>query len=404
MQKYFYRVKNYSGEMITGELLAESSDDAAEILQAQEYFIIDIESEHKNFWQYFQRAFFKQIKIKDIVLFCYQLSIMLHSGITLQAALHVIDKQIKNKKFKDILDEILVQIQTEKSFSASLALYKDIFPKNLLSLVAVGEISGNLEVILDSIAVYLERDYLAREKLKTAIIYPVILFIVFLITVCVMFVLVLPMFANLLNNLNIPLPFLTKLVLSVGSIVNNYFLVFGVALLIFIMTVKISWQSNNCQIMFYKYLFKLPFLGRLLSELYLMQFCNEFSVMLESGLTIDKSIAVILKNTSVIFFMDILQRAQANVRRGYALSTILSKEDFFPALFMQMLITGEKTGNLGSMMKMSALYYQKDVDLLYNRGIAMVEPAMIIFISLFIGGFAAAMAMPMFEAVSHVPM
>lgn len=92
MQKYFYRVKNYSGEMITGELLAESSDDAAEILQAQEYFIIDIESEHKNFWQYFQRAFFKQIKIKDIVLFCYQLSIMLHSGITLQAALHVIDK------------------------------------------------------------------------------------------------------------------------------------------------------------------------------------------------------------------------------------------------------------------------------------------------------------------------
>lgn len=174
MQKYFYRVKNYSGEMITGELLAESSDDAAEILQAQEYFIIDIESEHKNFWQYFQRAFFKQIKIKDIVLFCYQLSIMLHSGITLQAALHVIDKQIKNKKFKDILDEILVQIQTGKSFSASLALYKDIFPKNLLSLVAVGEISGNLEVILDSIAVYLERDYLAREKLKTAIIYPVI--------------------------------------------------------------------------------------------------------------------------------------------------------------------------------------------------------------------------------------
>lgn len=404
MQKYFYRVKNYSGEMITGELLAESSDDAAEILQAQEYFIIDIESEHKNFWQYFQRAFFKQIKIKDIVLFCYQLSIMLHSGITLQAALHVIDKQIKNKKFKDILDEILVQIQTGKSFSASLALYKDIFPKNLLSLVAVGEISGNLEVILDSIAVYLERDYLAREKLKTAIIYPVILFIVFLITVCVMFVLVLPMFVNLLNNLNIPLPFLTKLVLSVGSIVNNYFLVFGVALLIFIMTVKISWQSNNCQILFYKYLFKLPFLGRLLSELYLMQFCNEFSVMLESGLTIDKSIAVILKNTSVIFFMDILQRAQANVRRGYALSTILSKEDFFPALFMQMLITGEKTGNLGSMMKMSALYYQKDVDLLYNRGIAMVEPAMIIFISLFIGGFAAAMAMPMFEAVSHVPM
>lgn len=298
----------------------------------------------------------------------------------------------------------MVQIQTGKSFSASLALYKDIFPKNLLSLVAVGEISGNLEVILDSIAVYLERDYLAREKLKTAIIYPVILFIVFLITVCVMFVLVLPMFANLLNNLNIPLPFLTKLVLSVGSIVNNYFLVFGVALLIFIMTVKISWQSNNCQILFYKYLFKLPFLGRLLSELYLMQFCNEFSVMLESGLTIDKSIAVILKNTSVIFFMDILQRAQANVRRGYALSTILSKEDFFPALFMQMLITGEKTGNLGSMMKMSALYYQKDVDLLYNRGIAMVEPAMIIFISLFIGGFAAAMAMPMFEAVSHVPM
>lgn len=404
MQKYFYRVKNYSGEMITGELLAESSDDAAEILQAQEYFIIDIESEHKNFWQYFQRAFFKQIKIKDIVLFCYQLSIMLHSGITLQAALHVIDKQIKNKKFKDILDEILVQIQTGKSFSASLALYKDIFPKNLLSLVAVGEISGNLEVILDSIAVYLERDYLAREKLKTAIIYPVILFIVFLITVCVMFVLVLPMFANLLNNLNIPLPFLTKLVLSVGSIVNNYFLVFGVVLLIFIMTVKISWQSNNCQILFYKYLFKLPFLGRLLSELYLMQFCNEFSVMLESGLTIDKSIAVILKNTSVIFFMDILQRAQANVRRGYALSTILSKEDFFPALFMQRLISGEKTGNLGSMMKMSALYYQKDVDLLYNRGIAMVEPAMIIFISLFIGGFAAAMAMPMFEAVSHVPM
>lgn len=403
MKKYFYCAKDYSGKTFKGNIFAESSDEAAEILRSQKYFLLELKREKKYFQQYFQRYFLYKIKQNDIAIFCRQLSIMLQSGITLKESLDVINTQMKNKKFKNILYEISLQIQTGKNFSDSLIMYRNFFPQSFLALVTVGEASGRLEDVLKKAAEYLERDYTAKEKLKTAAIYPLILILIFFSTACIMFMVVLPIFADLLKNLQIELPFLTRIVLFVGNILKEYSILTGVSFVVLIIIFRLFWQQEKYQVAAYKFFLKIPLFGRLLSELLLLQFCNELAVMLSAGLTIDKSIAIIVDNAPNILIRKILQRTRADIKKGCALSASLSGESFFPPLFMQMLMTGEKSGNLALMMELTAVFYQNDVDLLYKRSIAFVEPCMIVIISIFIGIFVAAVAMPMFEAVSYVP-
>ncbi|MDQ0204190.1 type II secretion system F family protein [Pectinatus haikarae] len=404
MKKYFYCVKDHLGKDIKGSIFAASPDEAAEILRSQNYFLLGLEEEKCSLRQRLKGRFGYIISCNDVAFFCRQLSIMLKSGITVKEALEAINAQTKNIKFKNILYEISLQIQTGKSFSDSLAVHKTAFPRSFLALTAAGEAGGKLDDVLQYSADYLERDYNIREKLKTVAVYPLMLSLVFIVTAGVMLTVVMPMFAELLKNLNVPLPLLTTFVLFLGFGLEKYGIVFIMLFLSLLSVFNFMWQQKKYKYMVYKFLLKTPFWGRLFAELILLQFCNELSVMLSSGLTIDKSISTILSNSPNEYLENILKRVQADIQRGNTLSSSLAKNTLFTPLFMQMLLTGEKSGNLAIMLNTTAEFYKNDVELLYKRGIALAEPCMIIALSIFIGIFVAAIAIPMFEAAAQVPM
>ena len=271
-------------------------------------------------------------------------------------------------------------------------------------MIAVGETSGRLDEALNSAAIYIDRDYQAREKLKTAAVYPLILVTVFFITSIIMLTVVLPMFAVLLKNLNVPLPFITRAILFLSEVTKNY----GIQILLLIITalimIKFVWRKWKHQYAIYMAIFKIPLLGKLVIETILLQLCNEIAVMTSSGITIDKIITVVLDNSPNICFERALKDAQADIQKGHSLSFSLAKSKLFPPLFMQMLTAGETSGNLSHMMNDAAGFYQNSVDMLYKRIVAISEPCMIIVISIFIGTFVAAIAVPMLDAASGVSM
>ncbi|WP_196598473.1 type II secretion system F family protein [Pectinatus frisingensis] len=407
MKKYVYSAKNDSGNLINGSLWANSCREAAELLRVQNIFVLSLSEETSHIKRYFTALslFNSSLNLIAVTSLCRQLSIMLKSGITLQDALENIEQQNKNKTTKNILSAVCLQMQTGKTFSDSLLPYEKFFPPTFLTLVTIGETSGQLAEMLQKAAVYLEQTYSAREKLKTAAIYPLILISVFLTTAIIMFMVILPMFIELFNNLNISLPLVTKIVLYLGLTIKNYGLLMTLFTILTFLCCKILYESSpRRQNIFHLLIFKIPLLGRLLLNITLLQLCSALSIMIASGITIDKALSIITDNTPNICFRQILNKAQLGIQKGHSLSAALSGSDLIPPLFMQMLTIGEKSGNLAQLMNDTAEFYQNDTDLLYKRIIALAEPCMIIIISIFIGIFVAAIALPMFEAASQIPM
>ena len=404
MKNFIYQVKNAQGQNISGQLSAESIDNALEILYSQKYFILELKEKKKNIL--FSRIVMpkRKIPMKIIIAFCRQLSIMLKAGIPLDEAIATINKQVQNKSFKNILDAVFLQLETGKTLFSSLSDNKIYLPNSLLSLINIGEISGNLDIVLEKTASYLEQNYIAKEKLKTTAIYPFILLSIFFITAFIMFNFVLPIFAALLHSLNVPLPFITKNILLIGDIIanHNFSILILICLTIFIS--KLLWQKPLYKLLFYKLIFRLPLWGQLILKLNLLQLSNDFSIMLSAGVPIDKTIRTLYDNCQNIYFKNILRQALADIQKGFTLSDSLRKYRIFPPFFLQMLIAGEKSGNLDQMLGQAAVFYKEDVNTCYKRLIAVAEPAMIIILSVLIGIFIIGIALPMFDATTHIPM
>ncbi|WP_196591019.1 type II secretion system F family protein [Pectinatus frisingensis] len=296
MKKYVYSAKNDSGNLINGSLWANSCREAAELLRVQNIFVLSLSEETSHIKRYFTALslFNSSLNLIAVTSLCRQLSIMLKSGITLQDALENIEQQNKNKTTKNILSAVCLQMQTGKTFSDSLLPYEKFFPPTFLTLVTIGETSGQLAEMLQKAAVYLEQTYSAREKLKTAAIYPLILISVFLTTAIIMFMVILPMFIELFNNLNISLPLVTKIVLYLGLTIKNYGLLMTLFTILTFLCCKILYESSpRRQNIFHLLIFKIPLLGRLLLNITLLQLCSALSIMIASGITIDKALSII---------------------------------------------------------------------------------------------------------------
>ncbi|MBB5336506.1 type II secretion system F family protein [Pectinatus brassicae] len=404
MKKFIYQVKNPQGQNISGQLFAESIDNAIELLYSQKYFILELKEKKKSLFLPPIIVPQRQVPMKIIIAFCRQLSLMLKSGIPLDEAVYAINKQVQNKVFKNILDAVFLQLETGKTLFSSFYRNKSYLPSSLLSLINIGEISGNLDIVLEKTASYLEQDYLAKEKIKTAAIYPFILLSIFFITAFIMFNFVLPIFASLLYSLNVPLPFITKSILFIGDFIANHNITLLLLLCLTIFCSKLLWQKTLYKLLFYKFIFKLPIWGQLILKLNLLQLSNDFSIMLSAGVPIDKTLYTLYSNCQNIYFKNILRQALADVQKGFSLSDALIKHQIFPPFFLQMLITGEKSGNLPQILDQAAAFYQEDVDTAYKRLLAVAEPAMIIILSLLIGAFIIGIALPMFDAATHIPM
>ncbi len=395
---YKYKSVTNSGRVVEGEYSGRTENDIVKIIRKKNQIPIKIEKiENKSRLKEFFNIFNYKIKFKDLSVFCKQLHTMLYAGMPLKNSLEVLLRQTKNKRLSLIVEAIVIQIQKGISLSSAMQNYEVVFTPLLINMVKVGEITGNLDEVLDKMAKHFENEYKINQKIRNTLIYPIILGIISTIVVILILVFIMPSFINMFHDFNARLPLPTKLLLLLSKAIIKYnFLILILILLFFLCFKKIyhvKFIKEKCD----ELKFKLPIIKTIVVELFVMRFTRVLSLLLSSGLPIVTSLDVSADTTNNKFVETKIKHLTKGVKKGSKLAALWDDMQFLPPMVVSMIAIGEESGALDKMLLKISDFYEEEFNSHIEKLISIFEPAMIIIMSLIVGSIIFAIMLPMFE-------
>ncbi len=395
--KFNYQARTQEGQIQTGVVEASSREAALTLLQKYGLYVTFLEVSKVPF--YAKRIEISQrISRKDVVVFSRQLAIMFKSNVPVVEALQTLSNQTKNQKFKEKILRISEKVEGGTSFSVSLSSYPKIFSPFYTNMVKSGEVSGKLSEVLGYLADHLEREYNFYSKVITAMIYPVFVFFVFLIILTLMVVFVVPQLSQVFATTGKEVPQLTKMAMGLSSFLKRWWWVFilfflGLGIFVFkFLKTKEGKKSVD------KLFLKLPLLGEFFKKIYLSRLAENLSTLISSGLPIVRALEITGKIVGNDVYKTIILKTQDGVKRGEPMSSILSRyQEFFPPLFIQMTVVGERTGQLDSALMNIVNFYQRDVERTLDSFVSLLEPILIIGLGIIVAGLVMAFLLPIYR-------
>ncbi|MGE4271556.1 MAG: type II secretion system F family protein [Desulfitobacterium sp.] len=394
--QYKYKAIDEQLSIIEGTFEAVDYDAARRNLLENGWQIIKL-VETRGLSAILNRKIVTKVKYESISAFCSQMAMMVRSGANLVRGLEVLKLQLEDKQLKSVLDTIIQGVSRGESLSQSMRDCKGALPDLLINLVAVGEESGNLESVLNSMAEYYNRENFIRKKVQSASIYPAILLTV-LIGIIVFFMnFLLPEITGMLTENEQGLPLITLMIINASKFITQYgiYLLTGVILLA--LALYRLFKVPKYRYYLDAFLLRLPILGSNIRNVVVSRFSRTFALFLHSSIPI----VPILNSMETIVGNEVSRLAILRVRerivKGEPLSLAFGQEAFFDPLVIQMMSIGEETGRLEEMMEEVANLYDKKVEIGFSRMIALVEPIFTVIIGIFAGGMIIAIALPIFS-------
>lgn len=343
-------------------------------------------------------SFFPIFSFSALSLLFEQLSDLLSAGLNLSRALVLIYDLEKNPKRQQILGEIIDQIQAGSDFSDALSQYPKIFPASTTTLIRAGEASGTLEIILEKIIVNRQTLSQIKSSFTQALSYPSILLVVALTVMGVLLLMVIPQFADMFEKFNAPLPKLTRVLLNISDFLQQYTLYILLAIIGVISLSKIAiTSSTRVKLKLHQLMLHLPLIGKILKNFNMARFCTIMQLLLEADIKLLPALKISAMTLDNQYLTQKILNLIPPIKNGAALSKVMAASGEFSYYTEQMLVVGEETGNLASAFGKVSHYYQKHITLFIARLKTYLEPAMIIFISLFIGIMLLGMYQPIFK-------
>jgi len=374
LQKFNYIVKDASGKSITGSDDATDQATLVNRLQQQGLFVISVQPIDETGKKRVdpkgkKRANFSHNKITldDLLSFCRQLSTMLNTGVTLLRSLDIIVMQVDSKNFHAILSNVKKSVEEGNSLSLSLAKYPKIFTNLWVSLIEVGEASGNLPIVLEKLAFYMEQQAEFKSSIVSAIIYPIILLVV-AIGAIIFFALVIgPRFEELFDSFDVELPMITRVLLDIFSIIKTkFFVIIGLGgAILFMLKKYCGTPVGKRQVE--ALIFTLPKFGYVYKTIIVERFTSQMSILVDSGVPILYALDITQRMIDNSTCEDIIADIKKNVREGRLVAETMGQSGFFPPMAVQMILVGEETGELGKMLRSVAQYYQNYVSVFMKR-------------------------------------
>lgn len=400
--RYKYTAYDKNGKQVKGYFDAFRRMDVESFLTAQGCKIVDIKakkiSKISNFLM-----FSNEMKYKDLSFFLTQLSTYIKSGIPLTDSLVMIENQTKDKKKKNLYKRVIYELNTGANFSEALARQGNIFPKLLINMLKTSELTGNLTESLDDMASYYKTVDNNRKQVISALTYPSIVLVISIAVLTFLLIYIIPEFQGIFDQLGSELPGITLFLINMSEFMQNN--IIKIVLAIFASVIII--------IMLYKHVKKfryyvqwiamhIPVIRDVLIDNEIVMFTKTFSSLIKHDVFITDSIEMLGKITNNEIFKDIIKEAVTNLSTGAGLSLAFENKWAFPRIAYEMLVTGEKTGRLGSMMENVANYYEEEQKNLVQRLKSLIEPVMIIILAFIIGVILLAVFIPMFSIYSDV--
>jgi len=403
MPKTFsYKAKNRNGKILHDTIIAETEGDVAAYISEQGYYVTEI-IEVTNIQDIYKEILkIRGVKYTEIVVFCRQLSIMISSGLSLIATIRILIAQTNNFVLKDILQDIYTQIEQGRTLTESLTRYNNIFPNIVVYMISAGELSGALDDILNKLATYLEKDYKVKEKIKAAMIYPAIVLILAVLVIIFILTFVMPNFVKMFENINLPLPLPTQILLQLSVLVQYYgYFIFGGLIALGISLFKI-YKVPIYRKFIDEMLLTLPVIGKIINKIAVVRFSRTLEILLRAGIPIINALEVTKNISGNMVLNSVLTLAESNIKDGFTLSCSLNKSKFFSPMVIQMIAVGEESGSLDVVLHKIADYYEDEVDISIAKMNSLLEPFLITILGIIVGGIVISIALPMFDIVNNI--
>ena len=339
-----------------------------------------------------------RVSVTQKIFFVQQLGIMIKTGISLAIALKTLSKETKNKRFKGILTDIEQGVEQGNFLSVELSKHQKVFSELFVNMVKSGEASGRLETVLEQLYVQMKKDHAIVSKVRGALIYPAILLSAMVGVGGLMVVYVIPNIISIFDEVDIPLPLATRILIGISKFVNLYGLyifIVGIILLIaFLRFIRLPYGKR----MLHKTLLKIPIMGQIMKKINIARFCRTFSSLLKTDIAIIKTFEITSNVLGNRLYRDALRDAQEKIKKGQRIEEALRVYDkLFPPVTLQMIAIGEETGSLDTILEQAAQFYEEDIDQIMTNLPSIIEPVLILILGVAVAGMAVAVLMPIYS-------
>lgn len=392
MATFRYVAKENTGKTVSGIL--EYSDRASLIdaLRKKGLIIISINEAKKR-----KALGSRKVKLEDIVIFSRQLATMVDSGIPIVQAMDILHDQTENPDFKNIMAVIRDDIEAGASFSDALSKHSTVFSPLYINMVRAGESSGALDDILDRLASYLEKSSKLQRKVKSSLVYPAVVVTMAMLITLVMLLKVIPTFKGIFTMLGGTLPLPTRILILVSDTLRGMFLyvVAVVGAVAFLLKKYIATAQGKS--VFDRTILSLPVLGQLLRKVAVAKFTRTFATLVKSGVPILVSLEIVGRTSGNTVIENAVEKVRNSIKEGENISGPLASSGAFPPMVVRMISVGEQTGELEKMLGKIADFYDDQVDVAVSGLTSLIEPLIIAFLGVVIGGIVIAMFLPVFK-------
>ncbi len=400
MANFKYKAINSEGQRIEGSQSADSESQVREMLLSNQYYPLSIEKENsKNKISF---SFNRKVKLKDIAVFCRQFYVMLDSGLSIGKALNILIEQGEKPKIREALIGVNGDLKRGETLASSMRKRKDVFPNLLTSMIDAGERSGNLDIILKRMAEYYEKETKIRGKIKSAMIYPIVLGVVAIIAITFILTFVMPTFVQMFEENNVDLPTSTKMVLGTSKMLGKYGIIIFLILVTAIILLGKYLKSEEGQYKLSIINLKIPVIKKLTQKIIVSRFTRTMGIVSSSGMSLVTSLEIVASVVGNKIAEKELLKVKEKVLKGEGLGDSIMKIKIFPPMLASMVKVGEEAGSLDSILDKTADFYDDELEREIQTATALIEPAMIVVMGIIIGFLLISILTPMFKMYNSI--
>jgi type IV pilus assembly protein PilC len=401
MPIYKWEGKTAKGAVKKGEM--EAPGEAAIRIHLRQQNIIPTKISSKGTEIRISLPFFKhKVKQRSVAVFTRQLATMIDAGLPLVQSLEILSSQQEDKVFKNVIRQIKEDVEGGSTFAGALTKHPSAFNELYTNLVVAGEEGGILDNILTRLASYIEKSEALKKKVKSALIYPATIVGVAVIVVMILMIFVIPVFESMFKSAGQSLPLPTLIVLTMSKLIKKYVVIFIPAFVLLIYLFKKYYQTQNGRAVVDSLLLKLPVFGPLLKKIAVARFSRTLGTLVSSGVPILDGLSIVSRTSGNKTIETAILNARASIREGETISDPLGRSGIFPPMVIQMIAVGESTGALDSMLSKIAEFYEEEVDVAVANLTSLLEPFLMMFLGVVIGGVVIAMYLPIFNMANAI--
>jgi type IV pilus assembly protein PilC len=397
MASFTYTARSFSGDLRTATLEASSRDDVVAQLRRQRLSVVKIDEASAT-----KKPRRGHIKMRDVVIFTRQFSTMINAGLPLVQALTILAEQSQNRVLADITRKIVFDVESGNTVADAMSKHPQAFSPLYVNMVAAGEAGGILDTILMRLATFMEKNDALVRKVKGAMIYPSVIMSVAGIAVTVLLIFVIPVFENLFSSAGLALPLPTRIVMGASRFLKGYwYIIIGIVVAAWFAYKRYAATSDG-RLKIDRLLLQVPVLGDVLRKSAVSRFTRTLGTLVSSGVSILDGLEITARTAGNRVVQDAIMESRSSIAGGDTIAAPLKKSGVFPPMVISMISVGEQTGGLDEMLSKIADFYDDEVDAAVGNLLSLLEPLMIVFLGVVVGGMVVSMYLPIFDMINAV--